>query len=438
MQRIKKLGIAIFLVLTITVVPLFGQPQFSGFQNGGKTQGVKWKLPTEWSPDQNVKWEFQIEGYGQSSPVVAGDTVYVTSVSGDNKEEIVIDSVNIKTGKKNWSYRQPNSAPEKNTVMVSRAAPTPIVDQDGVIAFFEGGNLVALDAAGKVRWKRDLVSEYGKMSARHGLASSLEQDTNSVFVWCERMEKPFVLAISKKDGKNLWKVEGVGGTTWGSPRLIEVGSETHLVLAAMGKIVGLNPESGARLWEFTDIAGNSSSTPMTASNGEFVIGASAGRGPQASAPSCGVVTVNKHADGYEVAWKWRSQKATCSFGSPVVANGKAYFVNQTGIVYCHDMESGKLVFNDRLPAGSIWATPLATQNHVYFFGKDGKTTIVEAGDTLKVIQENKLWNEEKPKTDAPQSPGARLSGSVLYAAAVSQETLLLRRGDRLYAIAAKE
>lgn len=405
---------------------------FSSFQNGGKLQSAEWDLPSEWSAQKNLKWKFDIAGYGQSSPVIAQGSVYVTSVVGDNKEEVVIECVDLKTGMRKWAYKQPNSSPEKNTVMVSRAAPTPIVDSNGVIAFFEGGNLVALDHSGKLRWKRDFISEYGKLAARHGLAASLEQDDDHVFVWCEREKEPFVVAVSKSDGKNVWKVAGVGATSWGSPRLIQVGSEKHLVLAAMGKIIGLDPASGKRHWEFNDIDGNSSSTPIVAGNGEFLIGAAAGRGAESKPPSCGVLTISQTDGNYQVSWRWKSRKATCSFGSPAIANGKAYFVNRTGILFCHDLKTGELAYNGRLPCGSIWATPLATQSEIYFFGKDGETAVLETGDELKVLRTNKLWEPQKQ----PEQPGAQpsFSNTVLYAAATDNATLVLRNGSELFAI----
>ena len=37
-------------------------------------------IPLTWSPNQNVAWEREITGYGQSSPVVWNDMVYVSSV----------------------------------------------------------------------------------------------------------------------------------------------------------------------------------------------------------------------------------------------------------------------------------------------------------------------------------------------------------------------
>jgi hypothetical protein len=105
-------------------------------------------------------------------------------------------------------------------------------------------------------------------------------------------------------------------------------------------------------------------------------------------------------------------------------------------LHCHDLETGKQVFAGRLPGGSIWATPLAAGDQLYFFGKSGVTSIIEAGSELNVVAENRLWAAEKKSEEASENPQDRFSGSVLYAAAFAGERLLIRRGDRLYSIKA--
>ena len=55
---------------------------------------------------------------------------------------------------------------QENTVMISRAAPTTACDELGVIAMFGGGNLLALDHEGQLRWQRDFADEYGDVKAR--------------------------------------------------------------------------------------------------------------------------------------------------------------------------------------------------------------------------------------------------------------------------------
>ncbi|MBL8189480.1 MAG: hypothetical protein JNK38_15830, partial [Acidobacteria bacterium] len=41
-------------------------------------------LPTEWSPDKNIKWKAALPGRGHSSPIVWGNQIFLTSdIEGD-------------------------------------------------------------------------------------------------------------------------------------------------------------------------------------------------------------------------------------------------------------------------------------------------------------------------------------------------------------------
>ncbi len=147
----------------------------------------------------------------------------------------------IDTGKPLWKLDFDNPSPVESNNYVSRAAPTPVVDAQGLVVSFEGGVVAAISHAGKVLWQKNLVSEYGPITSRHGLAASLEQDDKRVFVWIERDKEPYVLAIEKSSGNVLWKADGAGATSWSSPRLISVAGKPQLVCSASGHLVAYAP-----------------------------------------------------------------------------------------------------------------------------------------------------------------------------------------------------
>ncbi len=410
-----------------------GAAHWTSFQNGGLPATQSGPLATEWSPDMNVAWVADIDGYGQSTPIIAHGQVYVTSVSGPMKDRFLLTAFELSTGEKLWQQTYVNPSPKENTPMTSRAAPSPVADRDGCIAFFEGGLIVALDRDGELRWQRDLVADYGQLDARHGLASSLEQDDQHVYAWVERSEDPYVIALDKKSGTNLWKVPGLGSTTWASPRMIETDWGRQLVCSASGKIAGLDPQSGERLWEFTDISSNTSCTPYPCRPNRFLIGASDGRGETASgagAASNGVIEINREGDQFVASFVWRAEKASSTFGSPIAVGEDAYIVNRTGVLYQLNLNTGERRAINRTSAGGIWATPIATQEHLYLFGYRGTTSVISLSDGEEIAS-NRLWEA------ADSESGAR-GGHVLYAAAPASPFLLLRRGNSLFAIAVSE
>jgi outer membrane protein assembly factor BamB len=423
---------AALLAMLLPFASAVAADNWSGFQNGGR---LAFEAPAD-AGAPKIEWTADIPGGGQSSPVVWDGHIYVTSVSGPNKETYHVTAFNLEDGVRLWSHDMANASPQESTGYVSLAAPSPVADDAGIICFFEGGNLIALTHAGEVRWERNLVREHGPIDARHGLGSSVEQSDHAAFVWVERQTQPYLLAVDKRSGDTLWKKAGLGVTSWASPRLLPVAGGVHLVLSGIGKIVAFDPATGERLWEFDQIAGNSTPTPMPVGEGRFLIGATVGRegGDSAGAArSNGLIAVTKDEAGrWKAEFVWQADGATSSFGSPIAAGDCAYFVNRTGVLYCLDMADGSEVYAQRLD-GSIWATPVAVGGRVVFFLKDGLVKGIAGGRNFVEQFELPLPGvAEPPPAAAEESPIS--SGPTLYAGVVAGERILARFGDRLVSL----
>lgn len=433
---------AVAAVLSMGLLELASAGDWTRFQGPMPSDADVRRLPMTWSPKENVQWTAEINGYGQSSPVTWGERVFITSISGPKKERCHVAAFDLNSGKKLWQHDFDAATQAENNNYISKAAPTPVVDAAGVVCFFEGGNLLALTHEGQVRWQRNLVTEFGPIESRHGLAASLEHTDDRVFVWVERSKEPYVLAVEKNSGKDIWKSAGLGVTSWASPRLVPIKSGQHLVLSGIGALAGLDPTSGKQLWRFEGIKGNSTPTPVPVSNGRFLIGATAGRGePDAgkAAESNGLIAIKQSEDGsFQADFVWKAKRATSSFGSPIAHQGHAYFVNATGVLFCLDLETGEERFSNRI-GDSIWATPMPVGDRIYFFGKAGTVSVVAAGPKFESLAENVTWEVTTPAPTqaAGEGAGRSFGGPVLYAAVFTKDRLLLRRGDKLYCVAAK-
>lgn len=429
----------IIACLVLSNLPVDAGDSWVSFQNGGLVS-----QPSETDIQLGeLQWKIDLKGYGQSSPIVHSGHVYVTTVEGDQKDVCVVTAYNLKDGQQIWQHSEKNASPAKSSSYISRAAPSPVADEAGLICFFEGGNVVALTHSGKVRWKRNLVEDYGSLDARHGLSSSLEQNEETAFIWIERSQDPYVVSVDKATGKTKWKAEGLKATSWASPRLVPVEDGQHLVLSAIGSIVGLDPESGKRLWTFKNISGNSTPSPMPLGKGRFLIGATTGRGESGggrAADSNGVIEIKKSESGeWSVDYSWQAKRATSSFGSPIVHNGIAFFVNREGVLYGLDVTDGTEIFAKRLK-GSIWATPIGIGDTTFFFEKNG---IIQALTDARNNQMITTWNKlsespvAKPPIDSNGEAAASFGGPVLYAASFVDGQFLLRRGNALFCVSSK-
>ena len=82
-MTLKLLSLVALSFLGIAMAAPAPELTWPGFR-GHDMSGVapKATLPDTWSTTQNVKWSAPIAGNGWSSPIVWGDTVYVTTAIG--------------------------------------------------------------------------------------------------------------------------------------------------------------------------------------------------------------------------------------------------------------------------------------------------------------------------------------------------------------------
>jgi hypothetical protein len=123
--------------------------------------------PDAWSPTENVRWKTPLSGDGNSSPVVWGDRVFLTSAY-DNGRRVSVVAFRRSDGTKLWERLRPQVERIRQSLQERHASATPATDGQRVYASFGARGLVAFDMDGKLVWHRDL----GPMEAYHGTAGS--------------------------------------------------------------------------------------------------------------------------------------------------------------------------------------------------------------------------------------------------------------------------
>lgn len=435
-----------------------------GFRGDGSSVSTAKNLPLKWSPTERRAWVTPLPGYGQSSPVVWGDRAFVTSIDGNEKEKLFVACVDVKTGKVAWKKELAACQKGKNTPMMSRAAPTPVVDKEAVYAFFESGDVVALTHAGDVKWERSLTKDYGAFKNGHGIGSSPAQTEKAVVILIDDLGPSYLVALDKATGKNLWKADRKSRGSWTSPVVGEVGGKTAVLVSSSGSLDAYDAATGKLLATLDGLVGNNIPSPTVC--GDLVlVGAGENRmkpDSTASAKSncCVRLTTKDEKPVFETYWE--GKKAICQHASPLAHRGHAYFVTKVGLVVCLDLKTGEERYAERL--GSVcWATPVGAGDHVFFFGKDGVTTILKAGPKYERVAANRLWSAEdfarrldeakKKAADAlpmpkeGKGPGGpplpkeereamRYSavGDVVYGVAAVDGAFLVRTGTELYCV----
>ncbi|MFO0823948.1 MAG: PQQ-binding-like beta-propeller repeat protein [Gemmataceae bacterium] len=382
------------MALTLMCLAPGAQPAaWPGFLGAGGSPLDANTLPLKWSPTENVAWQAKLPGQGQSAPVIWGGTVFVTCIDGPTKDTCHVVALSLVDGKQHWVHTRPGSQKVRSNYFQSRSAPTPVVDADRVYAFFETGDLLALTHDGKVVWERSLVKDYGNFESTIGLASSLTQTSDAVFVLIDHEGPSYLLAVDKKTGKNLWKAERDSRKSYASPMLMRIGDKDQIVISSDGSVDGYDPATGKLLWSFDDVGGNVSGTAFPVGPGRFLVSATPGmhseREKEAKRSNF-LMTVEATKGEFKPTVSWRVS-ALPNFANPVTHKDVAYWVNKTGIVTAYDVKGGKELFSERIKQ-TCWAAPLGVGDRVYFFGKDGFTTVLKAGAEFEVLSVNQLWD----------------------------------------------
>ncbi len=387
-------------------VPAGDPASWPGFRGRGDGQA-----PTaEVSAEAKLAWRLAVPGYGQSSPVVWGDQALLTSVVGPQKEELILSSFDLESGEVRWRRRFPASLLIKSSDMVSRAAPTPVVDAERIYAFWESGDVIAVDHQGETVWRRRLAEEYGKFEGNHGIGSSPVLADGVLVVQITHAGPSYLLGLDAKNGQNLWKHDLPAKVAWTSPA-VHAGDKTEVIVSANGSVESLDARSGQRNWVLGGLEKNTSASPVV--HGDLVIA------PGSEVSTTVALRLGGRGELTADAVLWRTEKASASFASPVFAGGCLILINKAGVATCVDPATGQNHWQERL-GDEVWATPIAAGDRVFFFTKKGKRLVYQVSPAAPL----QLASEELGTDD------------VVYGAAAAPGAFLLRTGHELLRLSA--
>lgn len=325
-----------------------------------------------------------------------------------------------KTGDVVWEKLAKEAKPTIPTHRTNTyASETPITDGERLYAYFGMTGLYCYDLNGKLIWSKELGTY--PMMAGWGTGSSCALEGDRLFVLCDNEEKSFLVALDKKTGDELWRVDRDEKSNWCTPYIWKNKTRTEVVTS--GKVVrSYDPASGKVLWEMDGHNSGARSTPVGNEEMLFVGtgGGMGGNGPLVAikAGAKGDITLEGN-DTSSTFVAWSVPRAGAPMASPLLYQGYLYVADQRGgILACYDAATGKQHYKERVPdSKGFTSSPWAAGGKVFCLDEEGTTFVIEPGPTLKVVGTNKL-NE-----------------MFWSSAALADNQLLLRGTDHLYSIA---
>ena len=281
------------------------------------------------------------------------------AANGAMKIEVAVTRIDPASGEIAWTTSLPSSDPEPRNKYRSCAAPSPCVDENGVYAWFESGDLVALDHEGQKSWHQNIGKLNGLPKGNHGLGGSLVQDEDSLYVLVDHDGPSYLLCIAKDTGETRWKMDREKRVAWSTP----VVTDDALIICSNGLVEEIDKATGEQRWVAEGLEGNTVASPLVF--GDYVLAPSSEKEH---------TQLLRRGDAKErVVWK-AGGKNTSSFASPVFAQGQIILVSKPGIASGLDWRTGEEQWNFRLPDG-CWATPIVHGKNIYFFTTAGITVV---------------------------------------------------------------
>ena len=393
-------------------------PSFRGTQASGVADGQH--LPDRWDAKagQNILWRTPIPGLAHSSPIVWGDTVFVTTAissvknatfkpglygDGDASDDRsvhkwAIYALDARTGRIRWERVAREGAPRnKRHIKSTYASATPATDGRIVVAWFGSEGVHAFDVNGRPLWSVDMgrvdMGAYNIPTYEWGPASSPIIWNGLVILQCDTQADSFVLALDAGTGETVWKTSRDELPSWGTPTVAATSAGPLLVTNASNFIRGYDPRTGRELWT---LGGSSKITAPTPILADDLIVVASGRDPErpifAVKPGArGDLTLGPDRTSSE-SIAWSHTRRGSYMPTPLAYRGLLYVLANNGVLDAYDVKTGREIYRQRLPLiGSGYsASPVAADGKIYLSNEDGDMLVLRAGPKIEHLATNPM------------------------------------------------
>ena len=438
---------ALALVASVPVYLIADWPQFRGPNGSGISDAEN--LPVEFGAGKNVLWNTNLPS-GHSSPVLAGDRIFVT---GTEDGKLLTICLRREDGTVLWRREAPRSRISEMNRLNHAASPSPATDGDNVYVFFGDFGLLSYGPDGNERWRVPL----GPFDNWMGMAASPIVAGDKVVLVCDQDSGSFMVAIDRDSGDVVWKTERPEYTRgFSTPSVYQpVGSPKQLIVPGAYQVGGYSLKDGAKLWWARGIAFEVKSLAVTGDAMLYVHGwSSTGNSVNEELPPYSEALAQHDADGDgrfseqeaflpmmrqrfrsyfdfdrdgyvdEGDWNntqsrlaarnallairlggrgdltasnivWTYRKSLPNVPSPLLYRNVLYLVKDGGILTSLDPQTGTVYKQGRLPGalGRYWASPVAADGKVYVASEEGQVTVLRAAGEWEVLSTNDLGDE---------------------------------------------
>ncbi len=318
--------------------------------------------PKTWPENLKLKWKTPV-GEGHSSPVVAGNRVYIQARQG---EEEIVSAIDLNTGKTVWSERYAVSYVMNPAAVSHGKGPksTPVISGGKLYTLSINGVLSSFDAqTGKLRWRKEFSKDFKVTSPLYGTAMSPLVVDNLVIAHVGGSEGGMLAAFNADTGEVKWSWKG-DGPGYASPILVDIGGARQIVTQSEKNLIAVSAATGELLWQmpFTTEYDQNIVTPVVYK--DTLIFSGIDKGILALKP------VKRDAK-WQAVQVWHNPQVSIYMNSPVVVGDHLYGLSHK--------RKGQLFGINARTGATVWTTE----------GREGdNAALLAAGDLLFVLTDD--------------------------------------------------
>lgn len=366
-------------------------PQWRGPRGDG-TSGEH-NLPIRWGVDENVAWKIPLVEPGNSTPVVWQDRIFVTQPVAKQQRRTLL-CLNRGDGRLLWEAGTEWDGEDPTHGTNPFCSSSPVTDGKRVIAWHGSAGLFCYDLEGRELWRRDLGTQkhiwgYGSSPVIHGELCYLNFGPG---------ERSFLIALDCQTGETVWQHDepiNTAGTaeakfanadfygSWSTPVIRTVAGREQLIVSFPFRVRGFDPQTGSPLWSGEGINALVYTSPLIVDD---LIVAMGGYN--------GMTVTLRLGQGPEPDRMWRHAKTKQRIGSGAIHDGHIYIHNDPGIAECFNLQTGELVWEQRLvgPSGKTtnWSSVMIAGGIGYTINQGGDCFVFRASPKFELLSTNSL------------------------------------------------
>ncbi|MCR9199092.1 MAG: PQQ-like beta-propeller repeat protein [Planctomycetaceae bacterium] len=408
----KTMAVALLTAFVINRVP-------AASAHDSNAHWAHWRGPTangqaaasaspviSWNTTKNVGWVTDLPGEGTSTPIVWGDRIFVLAAEPTDRPALtpavqretsktiapdvfyrfLVICLDRRSSEILWQRTAIEAVPhEGHHPTHTYAGSSPTTDGMHVYVSFGSRGIFCYTLDGDLVWTRDL----GDMQTRYGWGEAVTPVLagDSLIVNWDQEEGSFITSLDTATGTPNWTTPREREvTSWNTPLVTGISGRTIIVANGTHLVRGYDAATGRQLWSCGGQTVNAIPSPVRFEDSVIVM--SGYRGALAVS-----LPLNSAGNLSPSAASWSLRRGTPYVPSPLLSDDRLYFTAGNGNVLSvvNARTGATLAAPTRLSAlRSLYASPVATQNHIYVLDRQGTCAVLTNAAEPEVVAVNKL------------------------------------------------